>query len=525
MPKTLDMRNGINKVWLILLIILSLLLIPKEIFANETVSQGEEDITIGVTYCKDRSPYIKAIEEIGAVPYLFPLVTTKEDAQNELAKVDGFIISGGSAVDPSYYGEQLSNKVQEVAPERDMSDMLMLNHAIELDMPVIGICRGMQLMNVAQGGSLYQDIDAEYKKTGSKVIHRDPNKKKWMIHTVEIEKDTTLHDIMRRTELDGMSWHHQGVKKLGKDLTVMGRTKDGIIEAIEFDNQTFMIGVQFHPEKAVIKRNGEQIEIFKTLAEQATAFREKKLTSLAAPDLATAVLYEYSKVKVYWNNVDYASGYSVYHKKSNSKTYTLLKRTTETNVKTGELNAGTKYDFKVIPYIKRGKSFYEADDFIETSIYTLKKVGTPYLEKNSDGTVILNWEGIKGQSGYQISCSTSSSETNIVSTWKTITGTSKEIKAENITDGKYFYKVRAYRQIGDQKIYGPWSDTVSNRRGLDVPKFLTAKVYVPHDIEISLDKVGNTPYYAICWKRGNEKMHMLYVRTLKYHIRKLMYTF
>ena len=186
---------------------------------------------------------------------------------------------------------------------------------------------------------------------------------------------------------------------------------------------------------------------------------------IAAPTSVTAKLRRvsggYDDVVFSWSKVKGASGYYVYYKKSTSKSYTQLTRTTGTTVTKKNLTDGAKYYFKVVPYVKVGDDRYQSDKYKTASIYTLKKVATPNVTK-SGSKVRVKWTNISGESGYQISKSTKKTGTKIVSTYKTTKGTYKKITAKKGT--KYYYKVRAYKLVDGKKVYGPWSSVKSYRR-------------------------------------------------------------
>lgn len=178
------------------------------------------------------------------------------------------------------------------------------------------------------------------------------------------------------------------------------------------------------------------------------------------PFSVKTALYGHDDVKVSWNKVSGVSGYKVYYKKSSASSWTLLKTTTATSYKKANLSDGVKYDFKVVAYKNvSGNACENAGK--KASIYTLKKVVGVKAAKSS-GKVKVSWTNISGETGYQISQSTSKSKTKIVATYKTTSGKYKTVSA---TKGKaYYYKVRAYKVVGKTKVYGPWSGVVKYKR-------------------------------------------------------------
>ncbi len=236
-------------------------------------SNQDTQIEIGISwmepidsgeYSEDLQAYIDAVELVGAVPVVLPLFTRADQARLAVHSIDALIMTGGEDIDPSYYGEKPSEYLEEVNQARDKSDIMLLNAALERDIPVLAICRGMQLLNVATGGSLLQDIPAAI---GNTVEHRDSKQEDFAMHDLYIYENNILDDLLGTDGYNVNSWHHLGIKELGKGLKVVAKAEDGIIEAVVKTDQTFVLGVQFHPEWMLDE--ADIVSIFQTLVEQA----------------------------------------------------------------------------------------------------------------------------------------------------------------------------------------------------------------------------------------------------------------
>ena len=184
--------------------------------------------------------YVKAIQKAGGVPLIIPYSDLKNNVDLILEKFDGIMFSGGGDVLPSYYKEE-PQKTKRVVPERDELEIELVKKCFKNKKPLFAICRGIQVMNVAMGGNLIQDINSEIEHDQSAYYDK-------LTHTIIIEKGTLLYEIFKKKELKVNSFHHQAVKKTGKNLKISAKAKDGIIEGIESEKHPFFLGVQFHPE-------------------------------------------------------------------------------------------------------------------------------------------------------------------------------------------------------------------------------------------------------------------------------------
>ncbi len=186
--------------------------------------------------------YLAEIERAGAISVV---VTPQTQNLSELLqKLDGLILTGGADVDPANYAGEHKQEVYGVNPERDRFELELATLALKVDIPTMAICRGIQVVNVALGGTLVEHIPDEY---GETVAHRGENFNKVM-HPVAIEPDSKLAQILGLTQFNCPSFHHQSVRKPAEGFRVVAQSADGVIEAIESEQHPKLIAVQWHPE-------------------------------------------------------------------------------------------------------------------------------------------------------------------------------------------------------------------------------------------------------------------------------------
>lgn len=189
--------------------------------------------------------YMEGLTQAGAIPVMLPLTADREDLARLIEELDGVLLSGGHDVDPAIYGEEPLPQCGVPCTPRDEMEKILLELALEQDMPVLGICRGIQFLNAALGGTLYQDIPTQ---RPSDLEHHQTPPYDQPIHRVELKQEGPLARLLEAEALEVNSYHHQGIKTLAPGLEEMARAEDGLIEAVWMPGKRFVWGVQWHPE-------------------------------------------------------------------------------------------------------------------------------------------------------------------------------------------------------------------------------------------------------------------------------------
>lgn len=198
-------------------------------------------------YHKLYAQYTDAVAAAGGVPVVIPNLSDDEDILSMLSALDGLVLTGGMDLHPSSYGHEPHPKTTTLATRRQSADARLVELALVMEIPVLGICLGCQLLNVALGGTLIQDIPSE---TTSAVKHNPATDGDKAIHRVRVEQGSRLFTIVGSPFIDVDSSHHQAIKSVGRNLAVAAWGDDEIIEAVEIPGR-WVVGVQWHPERQI----------------------------------------------------------------------------------------------------------------------------------------------------------------------------------------------------------------------------------------------------------------------------------
>jgi len=212
------------------------------------------------------STYIESVLRAGGVPMVLPINDHPDVLKKMIASIDALIMTGGEDIDPlKYYNEEAIPGQGEIVPERDAFDIAIIKLAAERGIPILGICRGHQLINVAFGGTLYQDMPSQI-RTGL-LKHRQQAPSWYGTHQVTLEPNSILAKILGTTTIVSNTFHHQAVKDVAPGFVVTGRTSDGVVETMEMKGNPKIYSVQFHPEGPTSKGLDDFFPIFTYLVE------------------------------------------------------------------------------------------------------------------------------------------------------------------------------------------------------------------------------------------------------------------
>ena len=218
------------------------------------------------------SEYMVAIVQAGGLPFIIP-AGVKQEAEQAASLLDGLVLTGGKDIDPQCYGEEPHPKLGDVSPARDRMEIALVRQMRAADKPILGICRGIQLLNVAFGGDLFQDMESEIEHPV--VQHSQKAPRSHPSHTVKLEKGSALEKIVGEPFLRVNSFHHQAVKRVAASLRISAFSNDGMVEAIEGREGQFLLGVQWHPERLAVAGDAPSLHIFTSFIQSCVDRRDK----------------------------------------------------------------------------------------------------------------------------------------------------------------------------------------------------------------------------------------------------------
>ena len=210
------------------------------------------------------SDYVDAVVKAGGIPVLIPIYQNAEVTRAVVDRLDGILISGGNDVDPRRFGVRAKSYCGSICEERDEQELELVRYVLkETKLPILGICRGIQVMNIAMGGTVYQDLE---KEGGFEMHSAEMYPRTAVVHEVSLVEGSRIHRIYESSVVGVNSYHHQAVKDLGIGFAAVGSAaEDGVIEAMELLGERFVVGVQWHPEMMVDSE--VQPKIFKAFVE------------------------------------------------------------------------------------------------------------------------------------------------------------------------------------------------------------------------------------------------------------------
>lgn len=215
--------------------------------------------------------YFEALEAVDLTPVLLSLDMPPKDMEDVLSRLDGLMLAGGWDIDPKHYGQQPIPEMGEITPLRDAFELPLIRAAIKLRLPTLGICRGIQSMNVALGGTLYQDLPAQ--KPDSEP-HQTQGEQK-ILHEITLLESTPDRLFPHTGHMTVNSFHHQAIDQVADGLVAFAHAKDGVIEGIYHPEQPYFVGVQWHPER-MYQDDAIQKALFIRFADACRTFADQK---------------------------------------------------------------------------------------------------------------------------------------------------------------------------------------------------------------------------------------------------------
>ncbi|PLR81470.1 gamma-glutamyl-gamma-aminobutyrate hydrolase [Bacillus canaveralius] len=208
---------------------------------------------------------IDALTGTDAVPLVLPNLLDMAMINSIAGRLDGLLVSGGGDIDPTLFGEEPHRNLGIICPERDSFEINIIKKMLVLDKPILAICRGCQILNIAVGGDMYQDIYDQHDRSLLQHAQKAP---RWHAsHYVNVKADSLLFQITQKEKFKVNSFHHQAVRRIPVGFEACAMSSDGVMEAFESKTHAFVLGIQWHPESMVMRRDRHSISIFETFIE------------------------------------------------------------------------------------------------------------------------------------------------------------------------------------------------------------------------------------------------------------------
>ena len=224
--------------------------------------------------CTLAEGYYQSVLKAGGTPFILPPFEETDALIQALESIDGLLLTGGADINPLYLNEEPIKELHGINPRRDYQELMLTKLAADRQIPILGICRGIQTLMAALGGTLYQDIHSQME--GTRIKHDQDLDRSYASHTVTIEKGTLLHRLFQTDTLAVNSFHHQAVKEVAPGFQVCAYSSDGVIEAVESTAYKSILGVQWHPECFILRGDECMMPLFQWLTNEAASFKEAK---------------------------------------------------------------------------------------------------------------------------------------------------------------------------------------------------------------------------------------------------------
>lgn len=247
---------------------------------NSTFSTSDPQPVIGITGNYDKETctlaegYYQSVLKAGGIPLIIPPFQETDRLCQMLDTIDGIIFSGGGDINPLFFGEEPIKELHSITPERDRQELLLARLAYDRQIPMLGICKGIQTINLALGGTVYQDIHTQME--GTRIKHSQDQDRRYPSHSVQLMPGSIMQRIFGSTTITVNSFHHQACKEAAPCLNATAISPDGVIEAIESNEFKSVLGVQWHPETYTLRQNKDMMPIFHWLIGDSAEFKQAK---------------------------------------------------------------------------------------------------------------------------------------------------------------------------------------------------------------------------------------------------------